>query len=236
LQITLEQRLDHGDRRASNVRVEGDCGNSCRGFGAINPEGVMFGNGKGRRAGPITICVVALVLAGCKGPDAVAPPFSAAALNHPSHVSLSRSVERTVVDVSRGPLVVFHCNGFDAVGTFYGTITVTVFYDANGQPIRLINEYNTSSVIVNSVSGRRIFGSGHGPDLITLSPDGSQVVESSGILTNFRDEDGHHLIFAAGRVVQTVSSDGDVDTIFTAGPVDDYLGSRRTEVCNALAG
>jgi hypothetical protein len=133
-------------------------------------------------------------------------------------------------------LVIFHCNGFDAIGTFSGTITTTVFYDANGQPTRLINQYNTSSVIVNSVTGRQIFGSGHGPDLIALSPDGSQVIESSGILTNFRDEQGRHLVFATGRVVQTVSSDGNVDTIFTAGPVDDYLGSPKANVCGALAG
>lgn len=178
---------------------------------------------------------VATSLFGCRGSD-VSSPSTARELMAPTvAVQRANTPERTVTDISRGPFTLFHCDGFDAIATFYGTVATTVFYDANGNAVRLINQYNTNSVITNSVTGTQIFGSGHGPDVVTILPDGGEQIAGSGVFINFRAADGTHLVFSTGRLIQIVKPDGSVETTFTAGPLDDYLGPRRTAICNALA-
>lgn len=187
------------------------------------------------RGSTLALGALLIALAACQGHD-VSGPHTPGVLVIPHQAELlANAPTRSVADVSRGPLAVFYCDGFDAIGTFYGTISTIVFYDGSGHPVRLINQYNTNSVIVNSVTGKKIVGTSSGPDIVTLEP-GADVVVSSGLITNFTDESGRHLIFATGRVVQRFDADGTVETVFTAGPIDDYLGTRRAQVCAALAG
>jgi hypothetical protein len=175
----------------------------------------------------------------CATSDAVAP-VERTALTAPTLGAQAISAgkpDKFVTDVSRGPLVLFHCAGFDAIATFFGTITTTVFYDEGGTPTSLTNQYHTGSAIYNSVSGKGVFGSSRGPDHITFEPDGSELVASSGLIIDFRSEDGRHLLFSAGRVIQRFNADGTVDTLFTAGQTDDYVdGNRREQICGVLAG
>ena len=192
---------------------------------------------------PSSVPVLALLSAGllgaCRAPDAVGPTSADPSLIAPANAAFAEHMgkpDRVVNDFSRGPIPIFHCGGFDAIATFSGTIASTIFYDANGTPVSVTNQYNTSSVIYNSVTGRTIFGMSHGPDHVEIAPDGAELVASSGLLIDFVDENGQHLAFSAGLIVQRFNADGTVDTLFTAGQPDAYLANRRSQICGLLAG
>lgn len=195
----------------------------------------MFSYGIPSRSIAATYGLLSVVLGGCQASDISDPATYDSALA-PTAVSFAvNTPTRTVTDVSRGPLTLFNCDGFDAIATFYGTVTTTVFYNASGEPVRLINQYNTNSELANSVTGKKIFGSSSGPDIINLEPNGAATIASMGLIMNFRDEHGRHLVFATGRVVLRFGTDGSVETTFTAGPIDAFLGSQKAELCGALA-
>ena len=151
--------------------------------------------------------VAALVMAG-----------AALALSAGSAAAAAPTVETWTVHVER-PFI--DCPDFSTLGVWDITHRLTIFYDADGTPIRDIEQVDYSGQIVNIETDAWVADSGARTFFDTLAPDGS-------FLTTYMVEQRHsEYIHGAGRTdFQTGGFSG----------LDGFSSANLDALCVALGG
>ena len=121
----------------------------------------------------------------------VALPIAAAATLLLVGSVLAMPPARTVdqVDITF-PLPEFLC-GFPLVQHVSGTFRQTVFFDADGQPVRILDSASNHRItITNPATGVSMSGISAVTVHVTLHEDGSETVALTGLLGHLKDPDG----------------------------------------------
>jgi hypothetical protein len=124
--------------------------------------------------------------------------------------------------------------GFTIEGRTTGFIREHVFFDEEGNVVRVIDNFALKISYTNPETDETLTIPIAGPDIITLNADGSATVASIGIITRIVVP-GEGLVAAqVGTIVLFFSDPEDVDpdVIFVAGP---HEGDIFAALCDALA-
>jgi hypothetical protein len=115
---------------------------------------------------------------------------AALVLSAGSVTATSPTVDSSTVHIER-PFI--DCPDFSTLGVWDISHRLTIFYDAEGTPVRDIEQVDYSGRIVNTETGAWVADSGARTYFDTLAPDGS-------FLTTYQVEQRHSLyIHGAGR-------------------------------------
>ncbi len=113
--------------------------------------------------------------------------------------------------------------GFDVVHTVVGFVTIHDFFDEIGNLTVEIGTFSFTETFSNPANDTSIRTRDVGPDITTVSQDGSFTVATIG--------EGK-LAGVSGTIVSSFDAEGNlIDIIFVAGPHDDLLPA----ICDALA-
>lgn len=163
----------------------------------------------------------------------VALPLAAATTLILAGSVLAAPPVRTVdqVDVTF-PLPEFLC-GFPLVQHVTGTFRQTVFFDADGQPVRILEtSTNFRITITNPATGVSIISvqavTGH----VTLNEDGSETLAITGLQGHLRDPDGGFIREDIGRLVIFFPVDGPTTVLSEAGQ---HAGGPFPDLCDLLS-
>jgi hypothetical protein len=122
--------------------------------------------------------------------------------------------------------------GFDVVHTVVGFVTIHDFFDEIGNLTFEIATFSFTETFSNPANDTSIRTRDVGPDITTVSQDGSFTVATIGLITNIVVPGEGKLAGISGTIVSSFDAEGNfIDVIFVAGPHDDLLPA----ICDALA-
>jgi hypothetical protein len=122
--------------------------------------------------------------------------------------------------------------GFEAVQTVVGFVTVHDFFDKSGSLKIEIATYSFTETYSNPANETSIRTRDVGPDILTVSTDGSFTQASIGLITNIVVPGEGKLAGVSGKLVASFDAGGNfIGVTFVAGPHDDFLAA----LCEALA-
>ena len=124
--------------------------------------------------------------------------------------------------------------GFPVEGRTTGFIREHVFFDAEGNAVRVIDTFSLKITYTNLETGETLGTVAAGPDLITIHADNSATIASIGIVSKLVVEGQGVVAASIGRVVFffTDPDDLDPDVLFVAGL---HGGDFLSALCEALA-
>jgi len=122
--------------------------------------------------------------------------------------------------------------GFDAVHTTIGFVTVHDFFDQTGTLKVEIANFSFTETFANPENGASVRTQDVGPNILTVSKDGSFTVATIGLITNVVVPGQGKVAGESGRIVASFDADGNfIGVVFVAGPDDDFLAA----ICEVLA-
>lgn len=155
------------------------------------------------------ICALAVVALGGAATAGATPPTT-------SHQSFPRSIPHYLT-----------CAGFWIDGEFEIDQTTTIFYGADGTPIRVVRHVHSDGTLSNPLTGRSIADTGNFNVTIDLTT-GERTID--GNLNTATIPGGGVIYHSVGRLA--FEPDGNV---FEAGPHDD-ADNNYSDLCSYLAG
>jgi hypothetical protein len=122
--------------------------------------------------------------------------------------------------------------GFDVVHTTVGFVTVHDYFDQTGTLNVEIANFSFTETFANPENGASIRTRDVGPNILTVSKDGSFTVATIGLITNVIVPGQGKVAGESGTIVASFDADGNfIDVVFVAGPHDDFLAA----ICEVLA-
>ena len=163
----------------------------------------------------------------------LALPIAAAATLLVAGSVLAVTPARTVEDVDvTFELPEFLC-GFPLVQHVSGTLRQSVFFDADGQPVRILETVSKLRITIsNPATGVSISTLQALTVHVTLHEDGSETVALTGLQGHLKDPDGGFIREDIGRVVIFVPVEGPEVLISEAGQ---FAGGPFPDLCDLLA-
>lgn len=141
----------------------------------------------------------------------------------------ARSIDR--VDATN-ELPVFVC-GFPVTEMIEGTLRHTIFVDADGQPVRMLDtSMQLRFTFTSPETGASTSFLGVAAAHITPNPDGSLTVVLTGLGSRIQSPDGGSLAINVGRMILHVAGTGPDEVVEAAGQ---FSGNVVPAVCEALA-